>query len=120
MVKYCFLTAESLFSVRGGVNWYWISFSLFSPVIPCMAPEVGGSQPDGALSLAQSIRLFVLLGVYSVCCFVPFNNQITSWSLSQFKNLTASSLSESACFQDSSLLQRFVAPCQYVLMNCDS
>jgi hypothetical protein len=45
-----------------------------------MVPEVGGSQSDGALSLAQSIRLFVLLGVYRIGCFMPFNNQITSCS----------------------------------------
>jgi len=78
MVKYCFLTAESL--VQFPTEWtsYWICFSLFSPVIPCMAPAVGGSQTNDTLSLAQSIRFFVLLGVYRIGFFVPFNSQLTS------------------------------------------
>jgi len=78
MVKYCFLTAESLVQFPKEWTWYWISFSLFSPVIPCMAPEVGGSQSDGTLSLAQSIRFFVLLGVYRIGSFVPLKNQLSS------------------------------------------
>jgi len=43
-----------------------------------MAPEVGGSQSDGTLSLAQSIRFFVLLGVYRIGSFVPLKNQLSS------------------------------------------